>query len=472
MEEAMGRFDHNTDDDTLTVEITDLDPHRPDQHVALQGVHHWPLFWRVVMLGATFFLTLVLILGALPSVRSYLWQVLVPVPPGSIVIGATSSTVAALQSSNGRLLWHVQVNGSVLSTPTVSNGVAYLGTNTGDLYALRVADGTLLWHFADRGLISSWEIHDGIIYVPSADPDALYALRASTGNLLWQVPTDGSLSPSLVILQGVIYGVTASLPSVNGQSASTVSAWRAQDGVLLWHHQLFPSSPVQLVGVDDNVYVSAATAPIYHLYALRASDGTLLWQDQIDDLASSPVLANDTIYVASFDGMLSALRARDGSLLWHSQLGVFESSILATDTGGAAVVAANFASHTSFLSMLQGSTGSLLWRDQERALAFMLKEIKGNIYLAAEDGTLSALRARDGTLLWSRQFEGNTFQEIASAGPPFLDISPFPVEENNGTLVVYSQDSFGSLYALRERDGAPLWSTRISSSPNAGEAEP
>lgn len=468
----MDRFDHNADDDAFTVEITDLDSHRSGRRaVALPGMRRWPPFWRVVIFGATFFLILVIILGNLPSVREYLWQVLVPGSreSGSIVIGASSDTVAALQSGNGHLLWRVQVNGIILAAPTVSSGVAYLGTNTGNLYALRVADGALLWHFSTRGLVSSWQIRDGIVYVPSADPDVLYALRASTGDLLWHFSTDGPLSPSLVILKGVIYGVTASLFSTDQQSASIISAWRAQDGILLWRRQIPPSPSVQIVGADGSVYVSAAdgiNAQTGHLYALRASDGTLFWQEQTGAFASSPVLANNTIYVTSFDGVLSALRARDGALLWHFRLGSFQSLALATDTGGVAVVTLNFAFRAGSLSRLQGSTGSLLWRDQESTPVLALEEIKGSIYLATEDGTLSALRASDGTHLWSRRFESTTFQEITSDAPPFL------VEGNNGMLVVRSQDSFGTLYALHERDGTLLWNARISSSPNAVEAEP
>ena len=466
----MDSFDHNTDNDAFTIEITDLDSRRSGRRVvALQGMHHWPPFWRVVILGVTCFLTLVIILGSLPSVRTYLWQVLVPAPPESIMIGASSGTVAALQSGNGHLLWRVQVNGSILSAPTVSSGVAYLGTNTGDLYALRVANGTLLWHFFARGQVSSWQIRDGIIYVPSANPDVLYALRASSGNLLWHIPTDGPLSPSLVILKGVIYGVTASLFSTDQQSVSIISAWHAQDGILIWQHQIPPSPSDQIVGADGSVYVNAAdgiNAQTGHLYALRASDGTLLWQEQTGAIASSPVLANGTMYMASFDGVLSALRGRDGSLLWHFQLGSFQSAALAADAGGVDIITLNFASRTSSLFRLQGNTGSPLWQDQESTPVLALEEIKGTLYLAADDGTLSALRASNGTHLWSHQFESPTFQEITSNAPPFL------VEGSNDTLVVRSQDSFGTLYALREHDGTLLWNTRISSSPRGGEGEP
>ncbi len=465
----MDSFDHNTNDDTFSIEITDLDSRHSGQHTTSQGMRHWSPFWRVVILTVTLFLTLIIILESLPSVRAHLWRVLVPVSPGDIVIGASSSTVAALQSSNGRLLWHIQVNGGTLSAPTVSSGVAYIGTNTGDLYALRVTDGALLWHFSTRGLVSSWQIHNGVIYVPSADPDVLYALRASTGDVLWHTSTVGPLSPSLVILNGVIYGVTASLFSTDQQSASIIAAWRTQDGVLLWQRQIPPSPSDQIVGADGSVYVSAAdgiNAQTGHLYALRTSDGTMLWQKQTGAIASSPLLANGIIYVASFDGVISALRTRNGSLLWHFQPGLFSSVALAVNTGGVDIAIPNYAFGTSSLSRLQGNTGSLLWQHQEDVPVLALEEIKGNIYLAAEDGTLSALRASDGTHLWSHRFESPTFQEITSSAPSFL------VEGGNGMLVIRSQDSFGTLYALRERDGTPLWNARISSLPKAGEAEP
>ena len=45
----------------------------------------------------------------------------------------------------GGVLWSVQTEGPIRSTPTVSGGIVYVGSSDGSLYALDRASGSRLW---------------------------------------------------------------------------------------------------------------------------------------------------------------------------------------------------------------------------------------------------------------------------------------------------------------------------------------
>src|SRR5207253_11247420 len=69
----------------------------------------------------------------------------------------------------------------------------------------------------------------------------------------------------------------------------------------------------------------------------------------------------------------------------------------------------------------------------------------GRLYFGTEDGTVYALSARDGSLLWRFHADGAVKGGIASS---------------DGKL--FFGDYAGKVYALRKTDGAKIWSTTTS----------
>ena len=87
--------------------------------------------------------------------------------------------------------------------------------------------------------------------------------------------------------------------------------WMAETGSRLWRYEIdgwvnsVDSSPVV---ANDVVYVGSADG---HLYALDAGTGNRLWRYETGSgVESSPTVANGVVYVGSKDSYLYAIRRR------------------------------------------------------------------------------------------------------------------------------------------------------------------
>ena len=115
----------------------------------------------------------------------------------SVSNDTTFTTANAGQLVNN---WTYTTGGVIGSSPTVSNGTAYVGSWDGYEYALDAVTGTLKWKTylgitsfpicspPQAGVTSTATVLNGVVYVGGGD-SYWYALDATTGNVLWKVFT-------------------------------------------------------------------------------------------------------------------------------------------------------------------------------------------------------------------------------------------------------------------------------------------
>jgi outer membrane protein assembly factor BamB len=100
--------------------------------------------------------------------------------------------IYALQSTNGSLLWHDQLNATPYSA-LLANGNIYLSTTIGSYagaaYAVRMSDGSLLWNYPISGSMYNAPVLDGTTLYVGATNGMAYALQADNGTLLWHYLT-------------------------------------------------------------------------------------------------------------------------------------------------------------------------------------------------------------------------------------------------------------------------------------------
>jgi outer membrane protein assembly factor BamB len=477
-----------------------------------------PRNWHYVLAGGTVFLVLVVILASVLSSRSQplhqpshsrpvpvptamsrsiptpaatpinapVWSdhnVNLTIADGVAYAGTSDDAVYALHTSDGSLLWHTGIDGSVEELPVVANGVIYVDSFVGlngpaHLYALRASDGTVLWHYSSNSYISRPTLDSGVVYIASQG-DGVTALRASGGARLWHFPGSAYQTPSVV--NGVLY-VNA---SVDGQSG-IVYALRASDGTVLWRYST--SGSVDTLTVQNReVYVFSQNK----LSALRASDGHQLWNRPMDaTFYQSPQLFAGVIYfmatkisletpTARSTGLLPqtmavgsllwsngqaiavkettplkegkssvyAIRASDGTVLWQHPMNNGGDSFadwLQVEHGVVytSMVVAN-SSNTGIISALQSSNGAVIWQDMINGSPSGVLLVGGVIYAsagAASSSAVYALRARDGALLWSYPIDGSVFNEPLLVG-----------------TTVYTAAGNGMVYALRAVNGTLVW---------------
>ena len=257
----------------------------------------------------------------------------------------------------------------------------------------------------------------------------------------------------------------------------TIVANRASDGKHLWSYVIgqqlvfavFPAITVQ----DQVVYVKGEQ----QVYALRASDGKLLWHINLP-WPSSPgnppsfghdsgalVVDHGLLFTQLLDdtsetAILFALRTSDGQVLWQYQTGVEEHFTVAA---GNIYASALLPGNTYQLLALQETTGHVLW-SYTGAISSTAQQ-GGRVYAVSivwhllpggtpqerqSEGTLLALSAQNGKLLWSSKIAA-TFGAIENVG------QLIPEQDR---LLFFNGNQ---LCAYRISDGRKLWCAAGSS---------
>jgi outer membrane protein assembly factor BamB len=113
------------------------------------------------------------------------------VADGRVFIGAGDGTLYALDATSGKFLWgYYSGAGQIFAAPAVANGVVYScpGYQAGYssvCYALDERSGSPLWSYAVDGFVlGSPAVIDGLVFF-DAQYTGTYALDATTGALVW-----------------------------------------------------------------------------------------------------------------------------------------------------------------------------------------------------------------------------------------------------------------------------------------------
>ncbi|MCK5091449.1 MAG: outer membrane protein assembly factor BamB [Gammaproteobacteria bacterium] len=188
------------------------------------------------------------------------------------------------------------------------------------------------------------------------------------------------------------------------------------------------------------------------VFAVDKNSGELRWHNSIgSEVLSAPVAMGDTVVVHAVDGSITALNRRDGSVIWRHLERVPSLSLRGNGkpliVGGNKVVVGNANGQVIALNL---QDGSLLWRatiatargrtDLDRMVDVDADMVaaEGVIYAAAFQGSVAAIQATNGRLIWTR--------EISSQSGIIIDDD-----------ALYLSDEVGDVWALSRQNGASLW---------------
>jgi outer membrane protein assembly factor BamB len=201
---------------------------------------------------------------------------------------------------------------------------------------------------------------------------------------------DHSVYPT--VADGVVYVST---------SANLTYALTGSTGALLWRSTTQGTASVPPVVAQGIVYVTThLNETASSISALQARDGKLLWSHPGDSSLSLAQVADDIVYEASGAG-IAAARASDGSTVWnYATQGRDAPSVYGVRWVSEGVVYGWVAPYantgpsgsTTTLFALRARDGSLLWS----RTGALLTEDQGIIY-SANGNTLCAVQAGDGS---------------------------------------------------------------------------
>ncbi|HVB72399.1 MAG TPA: PQQ-binding-like beta-propeller repeat protein [Ktedonobacteraceae bacterium] len=373
-------------------------------------------------------------------------------------VGSDNGRLYALNGNDGTVRWQYNTGASVY-VAAIINGTVYVNSDgdiSGVAYAFNASNGMVLWHYNINNYISQLMVEDGIVYVGTAargNSITLYALQASNGLLLWSYSAQAETPGLLTASNGVVF--YAEIMGIAGDSFNEhITALNSSDGSVLW------SLPIAAADCFARGTPAVLNGAIYFgtnngsVYAVRIIDGKVLWHvgrtggfDAVP-LDISPLIDNGMVFIEGKQGpggqneALFAMRASDGKLLWSRSQGV---------APGPMVVQAQISSGVIFtvdspggLTALRESDGSVLWQHTGDQVYSPFTVADGQVQINSGDSVL-ALGASDGTLLWKRAI--NFHSTLSSADTPeFVD---------NG--IVYVATTNGTVQALDASNGKLLW---------------
>jgi len=217
----------------------------------------------------------------------------------------------------------------------------------------------------------------------------------------------------------------------------------------------------------------------YSVYAVNATTGVLAWKHQIGDfLGDSPIVANGLAYVGTIytPYAVLALNASTGDVVWQAAAPAPVQAPLAISNGRLYAVSLD-----GTLQALDAATGAVLWSkytgpnspagDAAPAIA------NNKVYFAAGDSNLYALDAATGAVIWraplgdienptvasNRVYVGTPTQSVYALNGDTgaviwtAPVKPFGCCEAAAGGVVYVPSYDYNVYALNASTGAVLW---------------
>jgi outer membrane protein assembly factor BamB len=238
-----------------------------------------------------------------------------------LLVGTDNGDEIAVDLRTHEELWRYSTDGKVRRPPVVAEGVAYISNSREQVFGLDLRTGAWRWQY-EQPLQPGFTVagYAGLTYQPSSDGGRLYtgfgngkvaALDAGSGEALWLAsvapPQGGDFAdcdstPLLDEAGGRLY--------VAGQQTG-VYALDLEDGSQLWRFDVRAAGDLAWVGGTDLV----GSSSLEGVFSLDRS-GHLLWRTQVDPgVLSSPLVIDDTVYVAHNESGLLALDRATGELL-------------------------------------------------------------------------------------------------------------------------------------------------------------
>ncbi len=277
--------------------------------------------------------------------------------------------VIAYELESGDDLWETELDVPVSGGAGVSADSVFVGTYTGEVIALSTEDGSEQWRAQLTSEVLAAPQSNGRVVVVQTTDGALAGLDANDGRQLWFF--DNSIP--VLTLRGTAAPLVTDTAVYAGFSTGKLVALNVVDGSMMW---------------QQRVAISRGRSEI----------------ERVVDVDGTPLLVDDVLYAASYQGRLVAVNRATGRGLW----------------------AQDVSTHT------------------ELAAGF------GNIYHVSDEGKVSAFNANSGDLVW----ENDQLKRRQLGAPQTFD-NYLAVGDFEGYLHVLNQ-SDGQLVARRKVDGAGL----------------
>lgn len=239
---------------------------------------------------------------------------------------------------------------------------------------------------------------------------------------------------------------------------STVSAFDAADGTLLWRSDLAPEEDDEgffgggLAFADGRLFVTTGFAAVY---ALEADSGKILWRHSAGaPLRAGPSVRDGQVFAVTVANETLALSATNGRVLWTHQGIAEEAGLLGTATPAVGETGLVSAYSSGEVFALLRDNGRVLWNDSlagftRTSSVADMADVEASpvvdrdrVFAASNANRTVAINLRRGTRIWEA--------EIGSIEMPWA-----------GGDYIFMVTTDNQLVALDREGGRIRWVTRL-----------
>lgn len=313
----------------------------------------------------------------------------------------------------------------LIARPVVADGRIYSIDANGTVFAHSADNGSRLWsrrlegpNRRDRMSFGGAVAYDnGRVYAHSGF-NYFVALDADTGSEVWRAQTLVPFHGAPTVADGRIF-VTS--------DDNELIAIEADTGNVMWTYQGIVETARLLTAPSPAVLGDLVVAPFAsgELIALRVQNGNPIWSDSltgatgmtalsdINDVAGSPVIMDNTVYAMSHSGLLAAISLRTGERLWTQPAGSAHAPWVAGDY-------LFITTREAEIVCLNRHDGRVLWITQldlfenpnkrRNRIAWTGPVLAGGrVFVASSDGQARILNAFDGTIIREMDLRDDVF---------------------------------------------------------------
>lgn len=331
-----------------------------------------------------------------------------------------------------RLVWLKNIGANIfMSSPLIVDNKIIVascddnGKPINGIFALDANSGTIIWKYRTRNSIKNSIAFDGGFVFAQDSEGNLYAVDINTGKLQWEknVADDNSsyIEEGLTAENGVVYAGTR----------SGLSAFRVEDGLLIWKNTAWKANEGATTTLTIGNGILTAGAQWGGLYGNDLKTGAGLWkvsQDGMSNRGASTVLQDGHFYVISQKSIF-ILDPQTGEIIRKKEIPErsfdVTSTPLVTDneiifgTADKGVLALD--KHSLDIIWNTPTRQSLVYTAPHTTTPFATVEtspvLSGNtVYFGASDGYLYGLDLKTGEIRWKMQTGAPSFASVAISG--------------------------------------------------------
>ncbi len=279
----------------------------------------------------------------------------------------------------------------------------YVGSVDYNLYCLHAMTGKTAWKYRGGGMFkSSVCAYDNRLYIGNTD-NYLHCVDAETGKRVWRMNSGQDMDSSPCVVDGRLYVAGESGFARCIDPATGKHFWKTDIGGRRGRehgsHKGSETSPA----VKDGEYYTGTYDG--RLVAIDTKTGQIRWQAKTyDDTDSSPVIADDFVYVAAEAGSphLYCFDREKGKEVWRyrSRGGYYSTAAVSGDRlyiGG----------EDKNVHCINARTGEAIWQFETRSNIWSSPAVVDDrVIMAGRDWRIYCLDAKTGKEIWQIKLDG------------------------------------------------------------------